>query len=281
MGTLYLVATPIGNLEDITARALRVLGAVSLVAAEDTRTARRLLNHFNIHARLVSYNEHNRRARIPQIISELLRGDVALISEAGTPAISDPGQELVSAAIDAEVSVVAVPGASALLVALAVSGLSTRQFVYLGFLPRQPGERRRLLRDNGSERRTIVCFEAPSRLKASLADIETCLGDRHVAVCRELTKLHEEIIRGPISELIQKMPKPRGEYTLVIEGAAEPKPAGLDATAMRRIAELRSAGLTAREATQKLAQEMKLTRRQVYDAWLQLSHAEGSNPPLC
>jgi 16S rRNA (cytidine1402-2'-O)-methyltransferase len=281
MGTLYLIATPIGNLEDISARALRLLAGVSLIAAEDTRTARRLLNHFNIRAHLVSYNDHNRRVRIPQIISEIENGDVALISEAGTPAISDPGQELVSAAIDADIPVVAVPGASAVLVGLTVSGLSTRQFVYLGFLPRQPGYRRRLLRDNAAERRTIVCFEAPSRLKATLADIETCFGDRRVAVCRELTKLHEEVTRGLVSDLAQEIAEPRGEYTLVIEGAPEPEPGALDAVALHRIEELRRAGLSAREATLSLTKELNLPRRQIYDAWVQLSRAEGSKTPLC
>jgi 16S rRNA (cytidine1402-2'-O)-methyltransferase len=281
MGTLYLIATPIGNLEDISARALRLLAGVSLIAAEDTRTARRLLNHFNIRAHLVSYNDHNRRVRIPQIISEIEKGDVALISEAGTPAISDPGQELVSAAIDADIPVVAVPGASAVLVGLTVSGLSTRQFVYLGFLPRQPGYRRRLLRDNAAERRTIVCFEAPSRLKATLADIETCFGDRRVAVCRELTKLHEEVTRGLVSDLAQEIAEPRGEYTLVIEGAPEPEPGALDAVALHRIEELRTAGLSAREATLSLTKELNLPRRQIYDAWVQLSRAEGSKTPLC
>jgi 16S rRNA (cytidine1402-2'-O)-methyltransferase len=281
MGTLYLVATPIGNLEDISSRALRVLASANLIAAEDTRTARRLLSHFAIRARLVSYNEHNRGARIPQILTALETGDVAAVSEAGTPAISDPGLELVRAAIDAGIPVIAVPGASALLVALTVSGLSTRQFLYLGFLPRRPGERRRMLRGVASERRTIACFEAPSRLKATLADLQSCLGDRQLAVCRELTKVHEEVVRGKVSEIAEQIVEPRGEYTLIIEGAQTVRPTGLDEDALIRLSEYRAAGLSAREATQRLAKELRLPRRQVYDAWLRLKGGEGSSESLC
>jgi 16S rRNA (cytidine1402-2'-O)-methyltransferase len=270
LGTLYLIATPIGNLEDITLRALRVLGAAGTVAAEDTRTARRLLSHHGLAARLISYTEHNRRMRIPQILDMLQTEDVALVSEAGTPAISDPGQELVSAAIAAGFAVTSLPGASAVLTALTVSGLPTRQFLYLGFLPRQAGDRRALLRDVAAQPRTLVCFEAPSRLRASLHDILEVLGDRRIAVCRELTKLHEEVLRGQISRLISEHTEPRGEYTLAIEGATRVRPAEIDEAVRTRLRQLRQDGTSAREATTRLSSELGLPRRLLYEAWLEL-----------
>ncbi len=275
MGTLYLVATPIGNLEDMTLRAIRVLSEVSAVAAEDTRTARHLLQHFGINAKLLSYTEHNHRARMPQILALLESGDVGLISEAGMPAISDPGQELVGAAIAAGHAVSPIPGASAVPAAVAASGLSTRQFVYLGFLPRQLGERRALLSSLGSEPRTLVCFEAPSRLLAALRDVRDCLGDRRIVLCRELTKLHEQILRGTVSELLALPDAPRGEYTLVIEGAPAPQPAELDERALARLRALRASGAGAREASAQLAAELGLPRRRLYEAWLALE--QGAN----
>lgn len=280
MGTLYLISTPIGNLEDVTPRALRLLGEVGAVAAEDTRTARRLLTHFGIAARLLSYNEHNRRGRIPQLLALLETHDVALVSEAGTPAISDPGQELVAAAIGGGFPVVAVPGASAVLSALIVSGLSTRQFLYLGFLPRQPGERRSALRAVSAEPRTLVCFEAPSRLRSTLGDMLTCLSDRRIAVCRELTKVHEETVRGTISEILARETEPRGEYTIVIDGAAETPRGQMDENARTRLREMRTQGLTARQATSQLSAELGLSRRQVYEAWLKLS-SDGPKKTSC
>jgi len=220
MAELYLVATPIGNLEDITLRALRVLREVDLIAAEDTRTARKLLSHHGIRARLLSYNDHNKQARIPRILAALRQGAVALVSEAGMPGISDPGQDLVAAAAEAGFPVVPIPGPSAVTAALAVSGLPTRQFTYLGFLPRRAGERRRLLASLAAEPRTIVAFESPHRLRPALADLLAVFGDRRIAVCRELTKAFEEVFRGRISDALERFPEPRGEFTLVIEGAS-------------------------------------------------------------
>lgn len=268
MGSLYLISTPIGNLEDMTARGLRLLGEVGAIAAEDTRTARRLLTHFQIRNRVLSYNEHNRRVRIPELLRLLGNHDVALISEAGTPAVSDPGQELVVAAIAAGHTVTAVPGASAVLSALTVSGLSTRQFVFVGFLPRQAGERRRLLNSLSQETRTLVCFEAPTRLRASLADLLACLGDRQIALCRELTKLHEEILRLNISEAIALPKEPRGEYTLVVEGANVTLDHTITDAIHEELRALRAAGATAREATARLALEDHLPRRLLYKEWL-------------
>ena len=269
MGTLYLVSTPIGNLEDITLRALRILRAVSLIAAEDTRTTRKLLSHYDIHTSLTSYNEHNRRAKTPRLLEALTEGDVALVSEAGTPAISDPGQHLVAAAWDAGARVMPVPGPSVLTAALAASGLSTRRFLYLGFLPRQSGPLRRLIRSVRDAAETLVAFEAPHRLRATLAILREELGDRRVAVCRELTKVHEEVFRGCLSEAEAHFLEPRGEFTLVVEGrsegiAAAEAPADLPAEIRR----LRAAGVPVREALPALSVRFGLPRRQLYRLWL-------------
>jgi 16S rRNA (cytidine1402-2'-O)-methyltransferase len=276
MPTLYLVATPIGNLEDVTLRALRVLRDVALIAAEDTRTTRKLLAHYSIRARLTSYNDHNKGQKIPYILSALEQGDVALVSEAGMPAVSDPGVDLVAAAVAAGVSVVAVPGPSAVVTALAVSGLPTRQFTYVGFLPRRPAERRRLLSTLAGELRTIVALESPHRLRSSLADVLAVLGDRRIAVCRELTKLHEEVFRGPISEALAHFREPRGEFTLVIEGAAGREVAPPDEAAVRgELRRLRQQGLGARRAVDEVALRFGLPHRQAYRLWLQAKDEPG------
>ncbi len=218
MPVLYVVGTPIGNLEDISLRALRVLREVGLIAAEDTRKIRRLLNAYDIHAKLTSYHEHSRKAKVEQILGHIEREDVALVSEAGMPGLSDPGYDLVVTAIDRGILVVPVPGPSAVTTALVVSGLPTDQFVYLGFLPRRKGQRQRLLGSICDESRTMVAFEAPHRLREALADLGEILGDRRVSVCRELTKVHEEIFRGSLSQARQHFAQPRGEFSLVIEG---------------------------------------------------------------
>jgi 16S rRNA (cytidine1402-2'-O)-methyltransferase len=220
---LYIVATPIGNLEDITLRALRVLGEVQLIAAEDTRTARKLLNRYNINTRLTSYFEHNKKMKMPVLLEMLEDSDIALISEAGTPGISDPGYELIKAAIEKDIRVVSLPGSSAVTTALASSGLPADQFVYLGFLPRKKGEKRRLLASFSEEPRTLVCFESPYRVIDSLEAMLEVLGDRNVAVCREMTKLHEEIYRGTLSEAVRHFQKPRGEFTIVVSGTGDIK----------------------------------------------------------
>ena len=220
-GTLYVVGTPIGNLEDITLRALRVLREVALIAAEDTRTAGKLLTRYDISTPLISYFEHNKLARQGRVLAALEMGDVALISEAGMPGISDPGYELIRATLSAGASVVPIPGPSATLTALVVSGLPTDRFLYLGFLPRRRAERRRLLQSVVTEPGTLLVFEAPHRLRAALDDLLDTLGDRPLAVCRELTKLHEEVWRGTTAEAVAHFAeqRPRGEFTLVIGGA--------------------------------------------------------------
>jgi 16S rRNA (cytidine1402-2'-O)-methyltransferase len=274
MPTLYLVATPIGNLEDVTLRALRVLREVDLIAAEDTRTTRKLLSHYDIHTPLTSYNDRNKRAKTPYILEQLGRGDVALVSEAGTPTISDPGQELVAAAYALRARVVPVPGPSVVTAALAAAGLPSRTFTYLGFLPRQPGSRRRLLRSVVERPETLVAFEAPHRLRASLADMREELGDRPIAVCRELTKLYEEVFRGSISEALERFAEPRGEFTLVVVGAEASQRPGDDAEAQARAREemrrLRGRGATAQEAVGLLSRRYGVPRRRLYQIWLSL-----------
>lgn len=267
MGTLYVVSTPIGNLEDVTLRALRVLAEVALIAAEDTRTTRRLLDHHGIRTPLLSYTDHNKRTRIPALLEHLATADLALVSEAGTPAISDPGADLVAAAIAAGCPVVPVPGASAVLAALVAAGLDTRRFLYLGFLPRTSGERRRLFVSVAALPYTLIAFESPHRVRAALADALTSLGDRRVAVARELTKLHEEVFRGSLSEAIAHFTAPRGEFTLVIEGAAASEPAGDLGAALAEVARLVAEGSSARDAVAEAATRHGLPRRPVYTAW--------------
>ena len=218
MPVLYVIATPIGNLEDISLRALRLLREVKLIAAEDTRTTRHLLNAHNIKTPLTSYHEHSKRAKLDYLLNYLEKEDLALVSEAGMPGLSDPGYELIVAAIERGISVVPIPGASAVITALVVSGLPTDQFLYVGFLPRRKGQRQRLFSSIVDEPRTIVAFETPHRLGEALSDIEEILGDRRISVCRELTKIHEEIFRGRVSQAKEHFVEPRGEFSLVIEG---------------------------------------------------------------
>lgn len=265
MATLFVVATPIGNLEDVTLRALRILREVTLVAAEDTRTARKLLARHGIKNHVVSYNEHNMRTRTTQILEALQRGDVALVSEAGTPGISDPGLELITAALATGHRVTAVPGPAAPVAALSVSGLPLREFTFVAFLPRKSSERRRLLESLRDSPRTLVCFEAPHKLQASLADVLAVLGDRRIAVCRELTKLHEEVFRGTVAEAIEHFKEPRGEFTLVIEGTSPAHAEGPGDDELRaRLRDLRQAGLSSRDAAAQLARETGVPRRRAY-----------------
>lgn len=221
-GVLYLVATPIGNLEDVTLRALRVLREVDLIAAEDTRHVRKLLERYGIRQQVVSYHEHNEQARTPQLLAALRSGrSVALVSDAGTPVLSDPGYRLVRACVEASVPVVPVPGPSAVTAALVASGLPADRFLFLGFPPRRRTARRRFLEEVKDQRATLVLFESPRRLADCLQDLLEVLGDRRVAVCRELTKVHEEVRRGTASELVRwaRGEQVRGEVTLVVEGA--------------------------------------------------------------
>ncbi|MBI4311524.1 MAG: 16S rRNA (cytidine(1402)-2'-O)-methyltransferase [Chloroflexi bacterium] len=252
---------------------LRAREAVGQVAAEDTRTARKLLSAHGISTPVVSYHEQGGRPHLERLLQRLQGGDVALISEAGTPGISDPGFELVRAALAAGHQVVPVPGPSALTAALAVAGVPVDQFTYVGFLPRRRAQRRRLLGELAASPRTSVAFEAPHRLRAALEDMEQALGPRPLAVCRELTKLHEEVFRGTPAEALAHFQQPRGEFTLVFAGAlAEDRSSadGDSAALRRRLGALRRQGLRAREAVGQVAVETGVSRRVVYQEWLRL-----------
>lgn len=274
MPVLYVIATPIGNLEDVSLRALRVLGEVALIAAEDTRKIKRLLRTYNIRKPVTSYHGHSRREKLDYLLDCLNSGDVALVSEAGMPGISDPGYELIREVIERGIPVVPVPGASAVITALAVSGLTAKRFLYLGFLPNRSGERRRLLNSVAQESGVLVLFETPHRLKAALNDIIFILGDRKMAVCRELTKIHEEVFRGQVSQAIEHFREPRGEFTLVIEGKKEKERPLVTRDIEQRLDELRLEGATAKEAIALMAGEGGLSRRDLYRAWLRLKNKE-------
>lgn len=278
MGKLYVVGTPIGNLEDLTRRAIRVLGQVALIAAEDTRVTRKLLNHLDLHLPLTSCHQHNWPARLPVILKALESGDVALVTDAGMPAISDPGSELVASVAAAGFPVEVVPGVSAVTTALSAAGLSGDRFVFLGFLPRGRQKRQALLASTIDSPHNLVIFESPHRVGATLRFLLETLGDRDLAVCRELTKLHEEVFRGTISQAIQHFESPRGEFALVVRGttraessAAKVAP-GLESPGLelieRELARLRESGARAREAVASVSESSGLPRKVVYQAWL-------------
>lgn len=280
MGTLYLVGTPIGNLEDITQRAIRVLREAAVIAAEDTRQSRKLLSHFDIHTPLVSYHEHNQRSAGEMLLSRLQAGeDVALVTDAGMPAISDPGEELVRMAVEAGIAVVAVPGPTALVTGLVVSGLPAGRFAFEGFLPTKKKERRSALQRLQGEERTWILYEAPHRLMETLADLQESLGERPMAAARELTKLYEEVVRGTPSHLLAHFTKhpPRGEFVLVIAGAPPVAVAPADATPqtlLAAVADLEQQGLDRKSAMKEVAVRLGLSRRDVYQALLGLKEEE-------
>jgi 16S rRNA (cytidine1402-2'-O)-methyltransferase len=264
---LYVVATPIGNLEDITLRALRVLREVPLIAAEDTRTTAKLLARYDIHTPMLSFFEHNELVRQEEILRALETKDVALVSEAGMPAISDPGYRLVQAAIAAGVPVTVVPGPSAVLAALTVAGLPTDSFEFLGFLPRRRSARQKLLTQVRDIHRTVVCFEAPHRLVAALEDILSVCGDGQIVVACELTKMFEEVWRGTVSGSLAHFAEkpPRGEFTLVLASAADTgDPVWEEARVGRALAELIRMGASRRDAVTQVARTCGWPKREVY-----------------
>ncbi len=280
MPTLYIVGTPIGNLEDVTLRALRMLREVDLIAAEDTRVTRKLLARYDIDTPLTSYHEHNKLSKLSELLDILAGGNVALVSDAGMPCINDPGYELVREAETAGTAIEVIPGASAVTSAIAISGLPSDRWTHLGFLPRRRTERKRLLESLKSETSTLVAFETPHRLRAALEDTLDTLGDRRVAVCRELTKLHEETFRGAVSEALAHFQSPRGEFTLVIEGHKREQPDGLcqNAGARDMLARLRGEGMGAKEAVALAARQFDMPRRKAYRLWLETG-ATGSESP--
>lgn len=275
-GKLYICATPIGNLGDMTPRAVEALKSVDLIAAEDTRNSIRLLNHFDIHTPMTSYHEYNRFEKADELVAKMLQGTkVAVITDAGTPCISDPGEVLVQKCVEAGIPVTSLPGPSAVITALTLSGFSVRRFVFEGFLPPKPKKRERAeaLDRLKAETGTIVLYEAPHHLKETLKELEAALGpDRRIALCREMTKLHEEVVRTTIREAIEL--EPRGEYVLVIEGA---DPEKLQAETAARFDELSleehvqsyiDQGLDRKEAMKAAAKDRGLSRRDVYNALL-------------
>ena len=268
MPTLYVVATPIGNLEDISLRALRTLREVKLIAAEDTRKTKRLLVTYDIKTPMTSYHEYNKWTKLEYILGYLEGDDVALVSEAGMPGISDPGYELIVAASQRDIPVVPVPGPSVVTTALAISGLATDRFTYLGFLPRRASARQRLLETVVNEPGTIIILESPHRLPAALNDVLLILGDRRIAVGRELTKMHEEVFRGRISQAIEHFAAPRGEFTLVIEGKVGKDKPLLTEDIERQLNQMRLSGVTAKEAIAKVSKETGLPKKELYRAWL-------------
>lgn len=272
-GTLYLCSTPIGNLGDVTLRALETLSSCDLVAAEDTRKTRRLLSHFDIHTPMISYREENRDAAGSRIIKRLERGDdVALVSDAGTPGISDPGQDLVRRCLDEGIEIQAVPGANAALTALVLSGLPTVRFSFEGFLPRKKGPRRRALEELASDSRTLIFHESPQRVADTLEDIGEVLGERRIALARELTKKFEEVMRGNVSEIRGELEgRPvRGEVVLVVEGAGGVAvPAISEEEALGEVQRLRASGVSLKDAASQVAgRSPGLSKSRLYNAAL-------------
>ena len=276
MRTLYLVGTPIGNLEDVTLRALRVLREAALIAAEDTRRTRVLLTRYDIRTPTTSFHEGNRARQIPRLLARLEREDVALVTEAGMPGISDPGYDLARAAREQGADVVVVPGPSAATMAVVASGLPSDRFLFLGFLPRKAPERRRALRAVAASPWSLVVFEAPRRLRGALRDMLDTLGDRAVAVCREMTKLHEEVYRGTVSDALAHFDAPRGEFTLVVAGASMSAAQASSDEARRALLRLRAEGLRARESVAQVAEATGLPHRALYRMWLDLPESPSA-----
>ena len=271
-GILYLVATPIGNLSDFSPRAVATLEAADFVAAEDTRVSMKLLNHFGIKKPMVSYHEHNRASAGPAIVERLLNGETcALVTDAGTPAISDPGEDLVRLCAQADITVQSIPGCCACISALAVSGLSTTRFTFEGFLSANKKERRTRLQEVAAEERTMVFHEAPHKLRPTLADMREILGDRPVALCREMTKLHEETMRTTLQGAVDYYQEhdPRGEYVLVIAGAEKQEGPVLSLEdGVARVLALREEGVRMKDAVRQVAGDTGLNKNALYEAAL-------------
>jgi 16S rRNA (cytidine1402-2'-O)-methyltransferase len=267
-GTLYVVGTPIGNLEDISFRAVRILQSVDAIAAEDTRHTGKLLHHFQIKTPQLSYHEHNRNSRIPEIIAQLQQGQaIALVTDAGIPGISDPGYELVQACVEAGITVVPIPGASAAITALSAAGLPTDRFVFEGFLPAKGKPRRDRLEFLQAESRTIILYEAPHRLRQTLQDLAVVFGgERQIVLARELTKLHEEFWRGRIEQAIAlyQQKEPQGEYTLVMAGMELVQPQLSTAEIKAELQRLILEGVSRSQASRQLAKATALSRQQIY-----------------
>ncbi|MBD1213892.1 MAG: 16S rRNA (cytidine(1402)-2'-O)-methyltransferase [Dolichospermum sp.] len=267
-GTLYIVATPIGNLEDMTFRAVRILQAVDMIAAEDTRHTGKLLQHFQVRTPQISYYEHNSNSRIPELLEYLQYGKaIALVSDAGMPGISDPGYELIKACIDNNITVVPIPGASAVITALSAAGLPTDRFIFDGFLPAKSQKRKEYLTSLQGESRTLVFYESPHRLRETLADLAEILGsDRYAVIARELTKLYEEFWRGTIGEGIANYQEkePQGEYTLLIAGTPSNQPQPTETELKNELLSMIKQGISRSQASREIAKNTGLSRRYLY-----------------
>lgn len=275
-GVLYVVSTPIGNLEDITLRALRVLKEVDLVAAEDTRHTRQLLTHYGIHKPLISYHEFNRRLREENLVGELQKGkSVALVTDAGTPGISDPGEDLVSRVVQESIPLVPIPGPSALIAALSVSGLPTASFLFQGFLPSKPSARRKWMESVKQRPETLLFYESPRRLRSFLQDAREILGDRRVVIAREMTKIFEEVLRGTITQVLNQLAEEvKGEVTVILEGSPlrEKGDAGTVTEMLRTYSE--GLGMSMKEAVNRVAQDLGVSRREVYRESLKIKEGK-------
>jgi len=273
-GDLYVVTTPIGNMEDITIRALKTLGQVDLVAAEDTRHTGRLLARHDIKNNLISYHEHNEKARTPMLIHRLKAGSsVALVTNAGTPAVSDPGYRLVKAAIANHIRVIPIPGVSALITAISAAGLPTDSFIFAGFPAKKKAKRLKQLQDLADEKRTLIFYENPGRILAFMEELADVMGDRYGVLCREMTKLHEEFLRGVLSEImdvLRERPAVKGECTLLVKGCEEDNEVSLDVVRAELIKGLAKKGSKLSEVTRTVAQKYGLPKNKVYEEALKL-----------
>ncbi|MGA8181670.1 MAG: 16S rRNA (cytidine(1402)-2'-O)-methyltransferase [Desulfobacterales bacterium] len=273
-GTLYVVATPIGNMDDITVRALNVFGRVDLVAAEDTRHTGRLLKHHQIRCRLMSYHEHNEKERTPLLVERIKSGSsIALVSDAGTPTVSDPGYILLQKALENNIKVVPIPGPSALLAALSISGLPTDSFIFIGFCAKKKARRLKQLQELAHETRTLIFYESPGRILAFMNEIKAVMGDRYGVLCREMTKLHEESLRGRLSEVIETLsnrPAVKGECTLLVKGSEDNMSVSRDIVRDELIEVLEKKEKKLSQVSRIIAQKYGLSKNEVYEAALKL-----------
>lgn len=273
-GILYLVATPIGNLEDITFRAIKILEEVDLIAAEDTRQTLKLLNYYKINKPLISYHRHNEDIKVDGLIKDLKEGkNIALVSDAGTPVISDPGEVIVKNAIKENIKIIPIPGACALINALITSGLDTREFSFYGFLPINKKLRKDKLEEIKKENKTIILYEAPHKLNNTLVDLEKIIEDRQVVIARELTKIHEEFIRGTVKEIMEKYPEPRGEHIILIQGSSikakdEESEMLNNMTIKEHYNYYEKQGLTKNEIIKKIAKDRKVNKNEIYKMFI-------------
>ena len=283
MGMLYVVATPIGNMDDITLRALNVLDQVDLIAAEDTRHTGKLLKYHNIKSHLISCHEHNEKERTPLLIERIESGSsIALVSNAGTPTVSDPGYMLLQRAVEKGIRVIPIPGASAGIAALSISGLPTDSFIFIGFCAKKKAKRLKQLQELADEKRTLIFYENPGRILAFLEELADVMGDRYGVLCREMTKLHEEFLRGRLSELkdsLSHRPAVKGECTLLVKGCEENKTVSMDVIHAELIEALGKKGGKISEVSRIIAQKYGLSKNEVYESALKLKRKVHSPKP--